>query len=239
MNFWNNIETETSQIFLSHSTIIDDSFAYCATAYYSPKTRYRIEYWGQRNDFDRIDTGCARACYKEQKSTNGLSFLEIETQSGYADVNQAVAAGILEGSLTWMAIYAQWKNTIESFCEREEKFCTWLRHIIHRNKNNILSITKRKHHSSHYQHQIMLFYQQLEGIELGFKKGVKRARKDFEIPSTDFLLLNARVDIEDLIVYYNKYVEEDEKNFVDITESAEKMIIKLVDGEQPRVLIGE
>jgi hypothetical protein len=85
----------------------------------------------------------------------------------------------------------------------------------------------------------MLFYQQLEGIEMGFKKGVKRARRDYEIPSTDFLLLNARVDIEDLIIYYNKYVEEDESNFVDLPESAEKMIVKLVEGEQPKILLGE
>lgn len=85
----------------------------------------------------------------------------------------------------------------------------------------------------------MLFYQQLEGIEMGFKKGVKRARKDYEIPSSDFLLLNARVDIEDLCVYYNKYVEEEEENFVEIPESAEKMIVKLMDGEQPKVLIGK
>lgn len=85
----------------------------------------------------------------------------------------------------------------------------------------------------------MLFYQQLEGLEMGFRKGVKRARRDYEIPSTDFLLLNARVDIEDLIIYYNKYVEEDEGNYVDLPESTEKMIVKLVMGEHPKIFLGE
>lgn len=212
-------------------TTFDSSYAYCATAYYSPKTGYRVEYWGQRNDFDKIDTGCARACYKEQKSDIGLSFLEIETQTGYADHNQAYAAGILEGTLTWMSIYAQWKNTIQSFCEKDDtsaKFCTWLRAIIERNHDNIIEIAREKHSKSQYQHQIFLFYYQLDGIEKGFKKGVKRARKDYEISTVDFLLLNARVDIEDLKVYYNKYVQEDESNFVDVHENVEKMIINLV-----------
>lgn len=164
-----------------------------------------------------------------------MSFLEIETQTGYADHNQAYAAGILEGTLTWMNIYAQWKNTIQSFCEKDEateKFCAWLRGIILRNHDNIISIAKEKNLRSQYQHQIYLFYQQLYGIERGFKQGVKRARKDYEISTVDFLLLNSRVDIEDLKIYYNEYVEEDEKNFMEIPKNVEKMIINLVIGEE-------
>lgn len=116
--------------FLNHFLRIefDDSYAYCATAYYSPKTGYRIEHWGLRNDFARISTGCARACFKDKKSSSGLSILEIETQAGYRDQDQAFTAGLLEGSLTYLNIYAQWKNTIHSFCEKDEdnqKFCDW------------------------------------------------------------------------------------------------------------------
>ncbi|KAG5681692.1 hypothetical protein PVAND_011103 [Polypedilum vanderplanki] len=221
--------------------VIDDTYAYCATAYFSQKTGYRVEYWKQRNDFDKIDTGCARACYKEQKSTLGLSFLEIETQAGYADHNQAFSAGILEGTLTWMSIYAQWKNTIQSFCEQDEatdKFCTWMRSIIARNHENSITIAMKEHKTSHYHHQIYLFYQQLYGIEKGFRQGTKRARKDFEIPSEDFLLLNARVDIEDLKVYYNKFVQEEEEDMIEMHDTVEKMIINLVDGESPKIIIG-
>jgi hypothetical protein len=113
-----------------------------------------------------------------------------------------------------------------------------MRGIISRNHNNVVTIARRKHEKSHYQHQILLFDNQLQGVEIGFKKGVKRARKDFEIPSEDFLLLNARVDIEDLKVYYNKYVEEDEDNYVDIEKDFSQMIVKLVGGDNPKVLIG-
>lgn len=223
---------------------IDDTYAYCATAYFSPKTGYRVEYWKQRNDFDRIDTGCARACYKEQKATLGVSFLEIETQTGYADHNQAFAAGILEGTLTWRSIHAQWRNTISAFCERDastEKFCAWMRAIIERNHVNSVTIAREKHQTSHYQHQIFLFYQQLFGIEKGYKQGTRRARKDFEIPSEDFLLLNARVDIEDLKLYYNKFVQEDEDDdgeALDLHDSVERMIVRLVNGEAPKILVG-
>jgi cytochrome c1 len=141
-----------------------------------------------------------------------------------------------------MNIYSQWKNTIQSFCEKDEaseKFCIWLRAIVQRNHANIVHLAKEKHEKSQYQHQIWLFYQQLFGIELGFKKGTRRARKDFEIPSEDFLLLNARVDIEDLKIYYNKYVEEDEENFIEVRESVGSMILKLFnDNETSKVVIG-
>lgn len=160
------------------------------------------------------------------------------------DYSQAISAGILEGSLTWMSIYSQWKNTIIAFCEQDEKtgkFCTWLRDIVDRNFKNIIKYAKKKHKVSLYQHQILLVYQQMQGIEIGLKKGVKRARyhKDLEeIPFEDILLLNARVDIEDLKEYYNKYVEEDENDHIDIQKSFSKTIIKLMNGETPKVLIG-
>lgn len=222
----------------------DESYAYCATVYYSPKTGYRIEYWGQRNDFDRISSGCARACFKDQKSINGLSFLEIETQSGYKDQHQAVSAGILEGSLTWMSIYAQWTNTIQSFCDENEEnqqFCAWLRDIVDTNYQNVVKLAKDHQRNDHYQHQIFLFYQQLMGIEMGFKKGVKRARRDFEIPLVDFLLLNSRVDIEDLKIYYNEFVIDEDDVQLDVNPRVGKMVLKILmadEDEQPKVLVG-
>lgn len=222
----------------------DETYAYCATVYFSPKTGYRTEYWGQRNDFDRISTGCARACYKERKSTVGLSFLEIETQSGYKDHHQAYAAGILEGSLTWMSIYAQWTNTVKSFCEKDEKnqrFCDWLRDIVDTNYDNVRKLAREKDKTDHYHHQVFLFYQQLLGIEEGFKRGASRAGYDYEIPSTDFLLLNYRVDIEDLKIYYNEFVEDDDDEKMENNPRVGKMVLKILmkdEDEQPEVLIG-
>lgn len=221
----------------------DESYAYCATVYYSPKTGYRIEYWGQRNDFERISTGCSRACFKDRKTTNGLSFLEIETQSGYKDQHQAISAGILEGSLTWRSIYAQWQNTIKAFCEKKDEnseFCDWLRDIVNTNYLNVMKFAREKNRNDHYHHQIYLFYQQLIGIEIGFKKGVRRARQDYEIPFVDFLLLNSRVDIEDLKIYYNEFVADNEDDQMDVNPRVGKMVLNILlkEGNKPEVLIG-
>lgn len=222
----------------------DDSFAYCATVYYSPKMGYRTEYWGLRNDFEKISTGCSRACYKDRKTTNGLSFLEIETQSGYKDHHQAISAGMLEGSLTWGSIYAQWKNTVKSFCDRSEEngqFCDWLRDIVNTNYLNVMKFSKEKNKNDHYHHQIYLFYQQLLGIEIGFKKGVKRARQEYEIPFVDLLLLNSRVDIEDLKIYFNEFVADNPDEQMDVNPRVGKMVLNILlseDGKKPEVIIG-
>lgn len=234
------------QIFLRSILRIefDESYAYCATVYYSPKTGYRIQYYGQRNDFEKISTGCSRACFKDRKTTNGLSFLEIETQSGYKDQHQAVSAGILEGSLTWRSIYAQWRNTVEAYCERNEEnrqFCQWLRDIVETNYLNVMKFARETHKKDHYHHQIYLFYQQLIGIEVGFKKGVRRARQDFVIPFTDFLLLNSRVDIEDLKIYYNEFVADNDDDKMDVNPRVGKMVLNILlkeEGKKPEVLIG-
>lgn len=109
-----------------------------------------------------------------------------------------------------MSIYAQWTNTIQSFCEKTEEnqqFCDWLRDIVTNNYKNVLKMAREKDRKDYYHHQVFLFYHQLLGVEMGFKKGVKRARRDFEIPFTDFLLLNSRVDIEDLKIYWVNRIE--------------------------------
>lgn len=219
----------------------NDSYAYCATAYYSPKTGYRIEYWGLRNDFDKISTGCARACFKDRKAVSGLSILEIETQAGRRDEDQAFTAGLLEGTLTWMNIYAQWKNTIKSFCQRDEenqKFCDWLRNTIGENFRNVWTISLERPKNDQYLHQIFLFYKQLLGIESGFKRGVKRARRDFELEFIDFLLLNLRVDLDDLKTYYNQFILDDEEDKLTINPIVGKMVLKIVidENSHPKLL---
>jgi hypothetical protein len=163
------------------------------------------------------------------------------------DKIQAFAAGMIEGSLTWMNIYAQWRNTIESFCDRSEAngvFCQWLRDIVNKNFENVLSLAENQRTADHYHHQIFLFYHQLQGVEAGFNRGTKRAlgrgAADIEIPFTDFLLLNSRVDIEDLKLYYNKFVVDEEHERVEINPRVGKMVLKVaVDGETvPKILFG-
>ncbi|CAO1406559.1 unnamed protein product [Diamesa serratosioi] len=209
-------------------TSYDESYAYCSTIYWSQKTGYRIEFWGRTNDLENVSNGVARACYKDQKLDNGLSFLEIESQAAYPDKVQAYAVGMLEGTMTWMNIYSQWVNTIQSFCDKNEKFCIWLRDVIKNNQMNIMAMAEEKGSNDHYLYQIQLFYYQLAGLELGFQKGVKRARKDYEIPTEDFLLLNSPADIEDLKLYYNAFVDEEADIELDPTTKS-KMILKILD----------
>ncbi|XP_016994901.2 putative phospholipase B-like lamina ancestor [Drosophila takahashii] len=183
---------------------------YCATALWTKQVGFQIENWKQQNDLVNIPTGVGRICYKDSVYENGWAQIEVETQRTYPDWVQAYAAGMLEGSLTWRNIYNQWSNTISSSCERDEgtkKFCHWLRELLTSNYDRLKRQTV-KAENDHYWHQLHLFITQLEGLETGYKRGASRARSDLEeeIPFSDFLLMNAAADIQDLKIYYENYV---------------------------------
>lgn len=100
-------------------------------------------------------------------------------------------------------------STIQSYCDENEKsqlFCAWLRDAIDANYENVKNMAEERGKYDQYWHQINLFYNQLEGIEFGWRQGVRRARADFEIGMTDFLLLNGLNDIVDLRSYYENFV---------------------------------
>ncbi|XP_053662913.1 putative phospholipase B-like lamina ancestor [Anopheles marshallii] len=184
---------------------------YCATTYWARNSGYRLEFWGQRNDLDLVPKGAVRACFRDSILTNGWSQLELESQSSYSDTVQAYAAGIMEGALTWHNIYMHWFNTIDAVCskdEESEEFCDWLRGLITTNVDTVKKMADLKGKHDYYWYQIALFYDQLDGLEIGFRKGVKRSRMDYEIPKQDFLLMNAAVDIRDLKIYYTNFLME-------------------------------
>ncbi|XP_036337129.1 putative phospholipase B-like lamina ancestor [Rhagoletis pomonella] len=194
---------------------------YCATAFWSKQTGFHIEYWKQQNDLLNIPKGAARVCYKDSIYENGWAQIEVETQRTYPDWVQAFGAGILEGSLTWNNIYNQWKNTIESSCERDESsqnFCTWLRDLLDENYIRIKETAVQRGEHDHYWHQISLYFSQLEGLETGYIRGASRARSDLEeeIPFSDFLLLNAAADIQDLKIYYENFVWKEGNETADV-----------------------
>uniref|UniRef100_A0A0K8TK86 Phospholipase B-like n=1 Tax=Tabanus bromius TaxID=304241 RepID=A0A0K8TK86_TABBR len=182
---------------------------YCATIFWSKHSGFRVEYWKQRNDFHNIPKGVARTCYKDSTMENGWSQLEVETQRQFPDWVQAFAAGMLEGSLTWRNIHHQWSNTISHGCDRSDdsqNFCTWLRDILITSYEKTKEMAELRANLDHYWHQIRLFFYQLEGLQAGWKKGVKRSRADVEIPPEDFLLMNAAGDIKDLKIYFDKVI---------------------------------
>lgn len=203
----------------------------------------RVEYWGRTKNFDSVPSGAARACYKDNKLSTGWSQFEVETQAGYDDWVQAYSAGLLEGSLTWLNIYHHWANTIQSYCDKNDEtqnFCTWLRDSLMTNYKIIKNASQELQKNDPYYHQVRLFYYQIEGLFRGFNKGVERARKEVEIEFVDFLIMNARADIEDLKNYYNMFVNNEEEEFEMNPENVGKMLLKITeeaDG-RPRILFG-
>lgn len=134
-------------------------------------------------------------------------------------------------------------NTVQSYCEKNDKtqkFCDWLRDIVATNYKNVLTLAREKDRNDYYHHQVFMFYHQLLGVETGFKKGAKRARREYEIPFVDFLLLNSRVDIEDLKIYYNEFVVDHEDDMLEVNPRVGKMVLKVEIDEDsnPKILIG-
>uniref|UniRef100_U5EWZ1 Phospholipase B-like n=1 Tax=Corethrella appendiculata TaxID=1370023 RepID=U5EWZ1_9DIPT len=213
---------------------------YCATSYWTKKSGFRVEFWGQQNELELVAKGGARACYKDSIQENGWSQIEIETQNAYPDRIQAFAAGILEGALTWKSIYLQWSNTIDAECEKDDdsrEFCEWLREIISNNVESVKEMAELKGDIDHFWYQIKLFYYQLDGIEFGFRKGVRRSRTDFEIPPEDFLLLNSAVDIRDLKLYYKNLVKNDSQ--IDVDETKGQIMLRILENDSfVKILLG-
>lgn len=183
---------------------------YCATAYWARNSGFRVEFWGQRNELESVPRGAVRGCFRNSLMESGWSHLEIESQPEFPDKIQAFAAGMLEGALSWHNIYLHWMNTINAECTRDdqsEEFCDWLRRILTTNMETVKKMADMKGKHDHYWYQIGLFYDQLDGLEFGFRKGVRRSRMEYEIPMEDFLLMNSAVDIRDLKAYYMNFLD--------------------------------
>lgn len=173
------------------------------------------------------------------------SQIEIETQPEYPDWVQAFGAGVVEGSLTWSSIYNQWSNTIQGYCEQDEDtqaFCIWLRDYFTKSFENIKKLSEEKGKVDHYWYQIRLFFYQLEGLEYGWRLGVKRSRADYEIQPVDFLMLNAAPDIHDMRIYYENFISNKSSEYEYQPHPARaSMILKSVESENGtsrKVLIG-
>lgn len=104
--------------------------------------------------------------------------------------------------------------------ENTEKFCEWLRDVVDQNYGALKKQFEERlsTHMDSYWYQIYLFYQQLEGIEFGWRYGLKRSnlrRSGLEIPLTDLLILNLGADVKVLENYYLQMtqLEPDELSF--------------------------
>ncbi|XP_058828649.1 putative phospholipase B-like lamina ancestor [Topomyia yanbarensis] len=214
---------------------------YCATAYWAGNSGFRVEFWGQRNDLEVVPKGAVRGCYRNSLLENGWSQLELESQPEYPDKIQAFAAGMLEGALSWHTIYLHWTNTINAECTRDdqsEEFCDWLRRIVTTNMETVKKMADMKGKHDHYWYQIGLFYDQLDGLEFGFRKGVRRSRMEYEIPMEDFLLMNSAVDIRDLKAYYMNFL--DGESGMEVEPNKGILLLKILEnsGGLVKILLG-
>lgn len=107
-------------------------------------------------------------------------------------------------------------RAIERPCNLDEnssKFCEWLRRTVAENYLFVKAqIEERlKGHIDSYWYQIHLYYQQIEGIEFGWRYGLRRSpmkRSGLEIPLVDFLILNLGADLRLLQSHYNAMVKD-------------------------------
>ncbi|XP_050666133.1 putative phospholipase B-like lamina ancestor [Leptidea sinapis] len=179
-------------LFVGQIERIKEDGNYAATVFYSEKTGYSIEYWGQSNELANIPRGVARAYFRGEIDTVGWSLLEIETNGTYPDEVQAYAAGIVEGALTWYLIHIHLENTIRAKCEDRpiERQCDKLRDHLDRSANIWKTYAADRSSTDPFWHHVSLHYTQIGGIFTGWKHGVEKSQKEYETDISDLYWLN-------------------------------------------------
>ncbi|CAG9125532.1 unnamed protein product [Plutella xylostella] len=196
-------------LFLGQMERIQEDGTYAATVFYSEKTGYRIEYWGQSNELSEIERGVARAYFRMDMDTDGWSTLEVETNGSYPDEIQAYAAGIVEGALTWSLIHTHLDNTVRATCEgQREKQCDRLRDALEQSANTWKTYASEREDEDPFWHQITLYYTQIRGIKTGWEHGVERSQNEFETDISDLYWLNAIAEVAELQKKLNFVVQD-------------------------------
>ncbi|XP_021188181.3 putative phospholipase B-like lamina ancestor [Helicoverpa armigera] len=181
-------------LFVGQIERIQEDGNYAATVFFSNKTGYRIEYWGQSNELADIPRGVARAYFRMDIDTTGWSLLEIETDPSYSDDHQAYAAGIVEGALTWSLIHSHLENTIRAKCDESPsvmKQCNKFRDTLDKSVDIWKAHAAEKGGEDPFWHHVSLHYIQISGILTGWKHGIDRSMKEYETDISDLYWLNS------------------------------------------------
>lgn len=88
-----------------------------------------------------------------------------------------------------------------------------------------------------------MFCYQLEGLEYGWRLGVKRSRADYDIETADFLMLNAGPDIVDMRIYYENFINNKSQSEYDYQPRPARasMLLRSIDSENStakKIMIG-
>ncbi|XP_015925352.1 putative phospholipase B-like 2 [Parasteatoda tepidariorum] len=132
----------------------------------------------------------------------GWSYLEIKSYEKYPDPIQAYAAGVVEGYLTADLLRKHFSNLVDGYCDGEEIYCQRLTSFLQENWDFIDSNVKVRRKYDVYWHQIALTFEQLHGLEDGYKNVTSQPSTKVDLMG--LLLLNIMGDLEDLEVVLKK-----------------------------------
>ncbi|PSN46677.1 putative phospholipase B-like 2 [Blattella germanica] len=127
---------------------------------------------------------CCDGYFKENFNDDGWNKLYLHTYNVCTNREQAFAAGLAEAWVAFDDIYNHWYNTMNGMCENRTKLCQ----------------------------KIDLFYEQLEGLTVGYNFYQKNPER--KLTFNDLLWLNIQGDIEELLDALNSDEEEYESFLV-------------------------
>ncbi|VVC38023.1 Phospholipase B-like [Cinara cedri] len=155
------------------------------------KNRFTLQHKNYTVKHKEILIGKAK--FIDNINSTGWSYLEIRTIELARDIDQAYAAGFLEGSLTADLIYSHWYNTVRGYCIDRPTICKNLTDFLTTNKNWISSKFNKY---SPYWFQVTLFYKQLDGLHEGYMRGKSDHTPD--LSWNDLFWLNAISELDDI-----------------------------------------
>jgi len=169
----------------------------------------------------------------------GWHHLDIRTNEGRPDEEQAEGAGIAEGYLTRNLIYSYYKEFIhKDFCTVDPKFCEYTVKNMQENQAWIKKQVQVDQANTEYWKMVRLFYLQLSGLKTGWLISTRKDNlailPDFDIDwFTHFI--NFYPDIGDYIHNYKKTRTKTPRKIRSATPSCSVLIKRLQDGD---ILVG-
>jgi len=172
--------------------------AFCAsswwTVYYSPTTgQYSVQ---ARQD--RLG-GVGVAQYADERYTNGWTRFNIETNSVYADAQQAFGAGYLEGYVTSDIIWQSWSNSLANLFKGNVS--APIVNFFNQNIAWMNSQILRYGQTEPYWRQVALVVTQLNGTLAGYNAAQTDGSKKLTLLA--FWLMNSAGDLETIQNKFN------------------------------------
>jgi len=153
------------------------------------------------------------------QTENGWMQLEITSNEGFDDADQALAAGIAEGYLTRNTITEYYQEFFgNDLCKddadkEKEGFCNWMRGQMDTNQEWVDRKVEEEGKTDPFWHMVHLFYLQMEGLAMGWEHRTKE--QGDEVGSFDIKygmrFINFMADVWDYVEKFKLLEEKDNK----------------------------